>query len=115
MSYASNLLCIAAVYAGFFTPGGQFLQFLIGHSSMWPLLQEESQILFNVQTMRLGHFNHRVDGSAGMSAAGNVTEQPVAATDGQRTYTVLDLLCEYSDNQAYPNKSLIRSFLHQSL
>ena len=56
---------------------------------MWSLFQEKGQVLLHVQTMRLGHLHHRVDGSAGMSAAGGVTEQPVAAPNGQRAYTVL--------------------------
>ena len=77
--------------------------------------QDPGQILVRIQPVLLSGLDQAEVNGAGIRSTGRVGKQEVLPGHYKGFNAAFAWLCEYSDNHAYPNKSLIRSFLHQSL
>ena len=78
-------------------------------------LKDPGQIPVWIQSVFLGGLDQAEVDCTGLGSAGRVGEQEVLSGYHKRLNRPFTWLYEYSDNEPYPNKSLIRSFLHQSL
>ena len=83
---ASGLLCKAgrAEALGLLSPGQQPHQLRIAHGHRGPACQQERQIPFHIEIVRLGHLHHRVNHHAGLRAGRRIAEQPVPAPHAER-------------------------------
>ena len=73
----------------FFTPWCKICELLVRPALIRTLVQQILQIAVDVEVMRPGHLNDRVDYCAGICSLDTVTEQPVLATYCKRPDRIL--------------------------
>ena len=68
----------------FFTPGSQFWELFICHFFRWTLFKQIFKVSVNIQIMRPGHLDHRINNGAGIGSIDRIAEQPVFSSYRKR-------------------------------